>query len=126
MKIQPQLKLKTPIIKRIQKEVTDNNVTHQTTKYSATKTEEAAAETKEASTEAKETSTTKTSSDNPESVSTKEEQPSLETQESTKNTNQKDTPTSDEKRIQQKTHQQVSHLRMNIHLNLQKEQQMKI
>lgn len=78
-------------------EVTDNNVTHQTTKYSATKTEEAAAETKEASTEAKETSTTKTSSDNPESVSTKEEQPSLETQESTKNTNQKDTPTSDEK-----------------------------
>ena len=78
-------------------EVTDNNVTHQTTKYSATKTEEATAETKEASTEAKETSTTKTSSDNPESVSTKEEQPSLETQESTKNTNQKDTPASDKK-----------------------------
>lgn len=78
-------------------EVTDNNVTHQTTKYSATKTEEATAETKEASTEAKETSTTKTSSDNPESVSTKEEQPSLETQESTKNTNQKDTLASDKK-----------------------------
>ena len=78
-------------------EVTDNNVTHQTTKYSATKTEEATAETKEASTEAKETSTTKTSSDNPESVSTKEEQPSLETQESTKNTIQKDTLASDKK-----------------------------
>lgn len=39
--------------------MTDNNVTHQTTKYSATKTEEVTAETKEASTEAKETSTTK-------------------------------------------------------------------
>ena len=78
-------------------EVTDNNVTHQTTKYSATKTEEVTAETKEASTEAKETSTTKTSSDNPESVSTKEEQPSLETQESTKNTIQKDTLASDKK-----------------------------
>ncbi|MEX3458701.1 YSIRK-targeted triacylglycerol lipase [Staphylococcus hominis] len=78
-------------------EATDNNVTHQTTKYSATKTEEATAETKEASTEAKETSTTKTSSDDPESVSTKEEQPSLETQESTKNTIQKDTLASDKK-----------------------------
>jgi len=71
-------------------EATDNNVTHQTTKYSATKTEEATAETNEAS-------TTKTSSDNSESVSTKEEQPSLETQESTKNTIQKDTLASDKK-----------------------------
>lgn len=40
---------------------------------------------------------TKTSSDDPESVSTKEEQPSLETQESTKNTIQKDTLASDKK-----------------------------
>lgn len=71
-------------------ESTDNNVTHQPTKYSATKTEEATAKTKE-------TSTTKTSSDDPESVSTKEEQPSLETQESTKNTIQKDTLASDKK-----------------------------
>lgn len=69
---------------------TDNIVTHQSTKHSV-------AETKEASTEAKETSTTKTSSDNPESVSAKEEQPSLETQESTKNTIQKDTLASDKK-----------------------------
>lgn len=71
-------------------EATDNNVTHQPTKYSAAKTEETTAETKE-------TSTTKTSSDDSESVSTKEEHPSLERQESTKNTVQKDTPTSDEK-----------------------------
>lgn len=62
---------------------TDNIVTHQSTKYSVAETEEA--------------STTKTSSDDPESVSTKEEQPSLETQESTKNTIQKDTLASDKK-----------------------------
>ena len=84
--------------------MTDNNVTHQTTKYSATKTEEATAETKEASTEAKETSTTKTSSDNPESVSTKEEQPSLETQESTK-TQIKKTHQPQIKKITQLKHQ---------------------
>lgn len=62
---------------------TDNIVTHQSTKHSVAETEE--------------TSTTKTSSDDPESVSTKEEQPSLETQESTKNTIQKDTLASDKK-----------------------------
>ncbi|WP_145418243.1 YSIRK-targeted triacylglycerol lipase [Staphylococcus hominis] len=62
---------------------TDNIVTHQSTKHSVAETEEA--------------STTKTSSDDPESVSTKEEQPSLETQESTKNTIQKDTLASDKK-----------------------------
>ena len=62
---------------------TDNIVTHQSTKHSVVETEEA--------------STTKTSSDDPESVSTKEEQPSLETQESTKNTIQKDTLASDKK-----------------------------
>ena len=97
-------------------EVTDNNVTHQTTKYSATKTEEATAETKEASTEAKETSTTKTSSDNPESVSTKEEHPSLETQESTKNTIQKDTPASDKKdnTIETSTTKNQSHSSENV------------
>lgn len=97
-------------------EVTDNNVTHQTTKYSATKTEEVTAETKEASTEAKETSTTKTSSDNPESVSTKEEQPSLETQESTKNTIQKDTPASDKKdnTIETSTTKNQSHSSENV------------
>lgn len=78
-------------------EATDNNVTHQPTKYSAAKTEETTVETKEASTETEETSTTKTSFDDSESVSTKEEQPSLETQESTKNTIQKNTPTSDKK-----------------------------
>ena len=61
---------------------TDNIVTHQSTKHSVAETEEA--------------STTKTSSDDPESVSTKEEQPSLETQESTKNTIQKDTLASSE------------------------------
>lgn len=64
-------------------ETTDNIVTHQSTKHSVAETEK--------------TSTTKTSSDDPESVSTKEEQPSLETQESTKNTIQKDTPASDKK-----------------------------
>ncbi|MBB4833729.1 triacylglycerol lipase [Staphylococcus hominis] len=78
-------------------EATDNNVTHQPTKYSSAKTEETTVETKEASTETEETSTTKTSFDDSESVSTKEEQPSLETQESTKNTIQKNTPTSDKK-----------------------------
>lgn len=62
---------------------TDNIVTHQSTKHSVAETEEA--------------STTKTSSDDPESVSTKEEQPSLETQESTKNTIQRDTLASDKK-----------------------------
>lgn len=62
---------------------TDNIVTHQSKKHSVAETEEA--------------STTKTSSDDPESVSTKEEQPSLETQESTKNTIQKDTLASDKK-----------------------------
>lgn len=62
---------------------TDNIVTHQSTKHSVAETEEA--------------STIKTSSDDPESVSTKEEQPSLETQESTKNTIQKDTLASDKK-----------------------------
>ncbi|WP_145464295.1 YSIRK-targeted triacylglycerol lipase [Staphylococcus hominis] len=65
------------------KGTTDNIVTHQSTKHSVAETEEA--------------STTKTSSDDPESVSTKEEQPSLETQESTKNTIQKDTLASDKK-----------------------------